>query len=138
MERGDFFLGETVEGHFPDAMRDDLGRCHLVEQRLRHAKSEPFVPRRQIEAATVGITFFDAADIPERLLSGIEGRRQFDAELISRARRIWCEFPQLAKHIGDRIGQPLSFVLIVKARDSFYDGGFLNLEHKITQSGHYA
>jgi hypothetical protein len=33
----------------------------------------------------------------------------------------------LAKHIGDRIGQPLSFVLIVKARDSLYDGGFLHL-----------
>ena len=37
-ERGDFFLGETVEGHFPDAVRDDLGRCHFVEQRLRDAK----------------------------------------------------------------------------------------------------
>jgi len=24
----------------------------------------------------------------------------------------------------------------MKARDSFHDGGFLNLEHKITQSGH--
>ena len=23
-ERGDFFLGEAVEGHFPNAMRDDL------------------------------------------------------------------------------------------------------------------
>jgi len=117
-------------------MRDDLGRCHFVEQRLQHAKSEPFVPKRQVEAAAVGITFFDAADIPERLILGIDGRRQFDAELIPRAGRIWCEFPQLAKYIGDRIGQPLSFALIVKARDSFHDGGFLNLEHKITQSGH--
>jgi hypothetical protein len=33
-ERADFFLGETVEGHFPDAMRDDLGRCHFVELSL--------------------------------------------------------------------------------------------------------
>ena len=55
-ERGDFFLAETVEGHFPDAMRHDLGRCHFVEQRLRHAKGEPFFPRRQVEAAAVGIT----------------------------------------------------------------------------------
>jgi hypothetical protein len=27
----------------------------------------------------VGITFFGAADIPERLILGIGGRRQFDA-----------------------------------------------------------
>ena len=133
-ERGDFFLGETVEGHFPDAMRDDLGRCHFVEQRLWHAKSEPCVPRRQVEAAAVWITFFDAADIPEWLILGIDGRRQFDAELIPRGGRIWYQFPQLAKHIGDRIGQPIRFALIVKARDSFHDGGFLNIEHKITQS----
>jgi hypothetical protein len=33
----------------------------------------------------------------------------------------------LAKHVGDGVGQPLSFTLIVKARDCFYDGGFLNL-----------
>ena len=31
-ERGDFFLGETVEGHFPDAMRDDLGRVAIAAQ----------------------------------------------------------------------------------------------------------
>ncbi len=117
-------------------MRDDLGRCHFVEQRLRDAKSEPFCPRREIKSTALRITVFGAAHLPERLILGIDGRRQFDAELTPRAGRIWCEFPQLAKHIGDRIGQPLSFALIVKARDSFHDGGFLNLEHKITQSGH--
>jgi hypothetical protein len=32
----------------------------------------------------------------------------------------------------------LSFALIVKARDCFYDGGFLHLQHKIAQGDHYA
>jgi hypothetical protein len=42
----------------------------------------------------------------------------------------------LSKHIGDRIGQPLSFALIVNARDSFYDRCLLNLKHEIVESGH--